>query len=41
MISKEDVVKYCEMIYETINKFQLDITYFEIVTMIAFLYFSE
>ncbi|CDW75224.1 folylpolyglutamate synthase [Stylonychia lemnae] len=41
LISQEDVVKHAESVFETIEKQKLNVTFFEIVTMIALLQFAE
>jgi dihydrofolate synthase/folylpolyglutamate synthase len=41
MISVEDVVNYSEMILSEVDSHKLDVTFFEIVTMIAFLHYRE
>jgi dihydrofolate synthase/folylpolyglutamate synthase len=40
-ISQEDLVKYAYMVFEAIETKKFDVTFFEIVTMIAFLQFAE
>ena len=40
MISQEELVKYARMVFEVIASQKLDVTFFEIVTMIAFLQFE-
>lgn len=40
-ISQEDLVKHALAIFEVIEKKNIDVTFFEIVTMIAFLQFAE
>lgn len=39
MISVEDVVNYSEMVFKEVDSYKLDVTFFEIVTMIAFLHY--
>lgn len=41
MISQEELVKYAQMIFDAIDKQGFDVTFFEIVTMIAFLQFAD
>jgi len=41
MISVEDVVNYSEMVFKEVDSHKLDVTFFEIVTMIAFLHYRE
>jgi dihydrofolate synthase/folylpolyglutamate synthase len=41
MISVEDVVKYSDMLLSEIDSHKLDVTYFEIVTMMAFMYYRD
>lgn len=36
-ITQEEMVKYASMVFEVIENKKIDVTYFEIVTMIAFL----
>lgn len=40
LITQEDLVKFATMVFEAIESQRLDVTYFEIVTMIAFLHFE-
>lgn len=37
LISQEELIKYARMVFEAIESQKLDVTFFEIVTMIAFL----
>ena len=41
MISVEDVVNYTEIILSAVDSHKLDVTFFEICTMIAFLHFRD
>jgi dihydrofolate synthase/folylpolyglutamate synthase len=41
MISAAKVVEYTDVIFETIEREKLDVTFFEIVTMIAFLHYRD
>jgi dihydrofolate synthase / folylpolyglutamate synthase len=41
MISVQKVVEYTDSIFETIEREKLDVTFFEIVTMIAFLHYRD
>jgi dihydrofolate synthase/folylpolyglutamate synthase len=40
-ISEEDVAKYSRMIFEAIEEKSFNVTFFEIITMIGLLHFSE
>lgn len=40
-ISEAKVIKFSQMIFEAVEKHQFDLTFFEVVTMIAFLQFAE
>jgi dihydrofolate synthase/folylpolyglutamate synthase len=40
-ISQEELVRHAKAIFEVIEKKNIDVTFFEIVTMIGFLHFSE
>ena len=41
MITEEKVVEHASRIFDVIERNQLSVTFFEIVTMLAFLEFSE
>lgn len=41
LISKEDLVRLAETVFEAIENEKFDVTFFEIVSMIALLYFVE
>jgi dihydrofolate synthase / folylpolyglutamate synthase len=41
MISQNSVVEYSSQIFDCIEKNKLQITFFEVVTMMAFLYFRD
>lgn len=41
LISQEDVVKYATQVFDAIEQKKFDVTFFEIVFMIALLQFAE
>jgi len=38
-ISEEEVIETCEKIFDAVEKFDLDVRFFEIITLIGFLEF--
>jgi len=40
-ISEEEVIETCEKIFDAVEKFDLDVRFFEIITLIGFLEFQK